>query len=939
MAPTLPGKSSLESIGSVAANFSRTDEEEEQADNIRFAYGCAESEFLLQVFEQAVHDDFIASVKAEKEKAAAEKRKRDEALAPTSTNQTLTSQRPPLPTTLSGSAAKPLSAHPHLGRSPASFDGSPLPALKPIQSHDSISSSGNPPRRPTMAPIATSHQPNTGDALEVGDAVNIPGGMHGTLKFIGEVRGKNGIFAGVELSREYAARGKNDGDVDGTRYFTTSIPGSGVFLPSNKAFKRASPTDSSASFPPTPTTPYLVAPNASNRVESNAQTPPTPLPNRFNKSVTSGRAASPAFRPTSRPSLPRPESPLRKAQNAISTPSGRPSIGKPNFSKSITGTPRYAPSPTPGKVGGTVRGVHGDPGKRPKLTSGSASVRGPKLGRPESRTQSRLGPEAMFDEEADAGAGATGFARAPNGASRPPLRPRRVSGYEDEIQALRDQLAERDKQLDEQAANLADMEKSVTQLQSTLPQSRPELVTRPSRSSGTEEADVAQLRALIREKNDKIAMLTADFDAHRADFRSTIDTLELASAETERVYERKVEDLAQEIRELQDRGEDVESVAQQLKQLEELVQELEEGLEDARRGEAEARGEVEFLRGEVERGRSELRRERDKAAAALKGAGAAVENGGSSREVEQRDDEIRGLKAIIHSLSRDAPDSGSPKPGGPWASRKRNSALNQTDGANEERLSEERQKREQLEREVQELEGLVDRKTYREEELENEIERLRTLNSQQTAPAATSNGHAISSPPSNHAPGRIGQEAMSKWHQSREQKQTAPPPDADSQSIVTDASNLWCEICETPGHDILTCTSMFTNDNGRARNGGGGTHQDSPTAQKTGKDAVKEGLRNLAVSSSPLNQQQHLDHHAYNNDNENDDRPAPLSLSPSPNNNKSATVTTPRQPMPNPMDTEMVAGKASGVIDKEKWCALCERDGHESVDCPFDDAY
>lgn len=81
MAPTLPGKSSLESIGSVAANFSRTDEEEEQADNIRFAYGCAESEFLLQVFEQAVHDDFIASVKAEKEKAAAEKRKRDEGRA------------------------------------------------------------------------------------------------------------------------------------------------------------------------------------------------------------------------------------------------------------------------------------------------------------------------------------------------------------------------------------------------------------------------------------------------------------------------------------------------------------------------------------------------------------------------------------------------------------------------------------------------------------------------------------------------------------------------------------------------------------------------------------------------------------------------------------------------------------------------------------------
>lgn len=51
--------------------------------------------------------------------------------------------------------------------------------------------------------------------LEVGDAVNVPGDMYGVVKFIGTVRGKNGRFVGVELDREFAARGKNDGDVDG----------------------------------------------------------------------------------------------------------------------------------------------------------------------------------------------------------------------------------------------------------------------------------------------------------------------------------------------------------------------------------------------------------------------------------------------------------------------------------------------------------------------------------------------------------------------------------------------------------------------------------------------------------------------------------------------------------------------------------------------------
>ena len=55
--------------------------------------------------------------------------------------------------------------------------------------------------------------------LEVGDAVNVPGDMYGVVKFVGNVRGKTGRFVGVELDREFAARGKNDGDVDGYGFF------------------------------------------------------------------------------------------------------------------------------------------------------------------------------------------------------------------------------------------------------------------------------------------------------------------------------------------------------------------------------------------------------------------------------------------------------------------------------------------------------------------------------------------------------------------------------------------------------------------------------------------------------------------------------------------------------------------------------------------------
>ena len=57
--------------------------------------------------------------------------------------------------------------------------------------------------------------PDEGGEIEVGDQVEVPGGMDGAVKFVGEVRGKNGFFVGVELSKKWAHRGKNDGDAEG----------------------------------------------------------------------------------------------------------------------------------------------------------------------------------------------------------------------------------------------------------------------------------------------------------------------------------------------------------------------------------------------------------------------------------------------------------------------------------------------------------------------------------------------------------------------------------------------------------------------------------------------------------------------------------------------------------------------------------------------------
>ena len=105
------------------------------------------------------------------------------------------------------------------------------------------------------------------DDVQVGDVVNVPGGMHGTVKYLGSVAGKAGRFAGVELSSEHAQRGKNSGDVDGRKYFATSIPGSGIFVPMNNS-KYVTRRSSNISTPTTPgpvsythltlpTTPYV----------------------------------------------------------------------------------------------------------------------------------------------------------------------------------------------------------------------------------------------------------------------------------------------------------------------------------------------------------------------------------------------------------------------------------------------------------------------------------------------------------------------------------------------------------------------------------------------------------------------------------------------------------------------------------------------------------
>lgn len=674
------------------------------------------------------------------------------------------------------------------------------------------------------------------DDVKVGDLVNVPGGMYGTVRYLGTVAGKAGKFAGIELGAEHARRGKNNGDVDGRKYFMTSVPGSGIFVPigNNKYVTKRNT-------PPTPSAPPT--------------TPSRPTVN-FSKSVGPSPSVSRPRVSSRRPSMPRAQSPRTTPQP---------------FKTSLTGL-RTA-SASGARAGPSSSGFR-SPVKTPSRMSDRSS---------------RVSAEDEIPPAPTRGSDAQRLSTSSE-----------VQELKDQIQSLEKQLGDRDKQLAEQSELLTEFQKTMEEL---------------------EGSDALSIRAQLREKNERIIQLTTEFDTHRADFRSTLDTLEVAASETERVYEQRLDELMQQNRELQDRGEDVEVVARQLKQLEELVSELEEGLEDARRGEAEARAEVEFLRGEVERTKLEVKKERD-SAAAIKDAQPAPEGPQPSKELEQKDDEIRGLKAIIHSLSRGDPNF-------PGLQNGLSASFRQ--GHDSERVS-------HLEQRIQEFENMTEKKSYRIEELERELQQLQVNGGGRTRSSTVTKSRPRQSSSSsaninstNHArrlsdrtvvPGDW-EDQRSNGHQyqnyhhrglsdnSRRRLETMHEYDSRSSD---DGNPLWCEICETNGHDILHCTNMLgadakkkeaqsngasdntteekstraqsTHDSATSNHSNSFGSQESGSApQKTGRDAIHDGFKGIGLTSN---------------------------MSP-------------------------VAGKASQVIDESKWCALCERDGHESIDCPFDE--
>ncbi|KAG8958856.1 hypothetical protein FRC00_002241, partial [Tulasnella sp. 408] len=163
---------------------------------------------------------------------------------------------------------------------------------------------------------------------EVGDPVRMENlGMEGTLRFLGEIAGKAGTWAGVELLPGFAGKGKNDGSVAGVHYFTCA-PQCGVFVMPSKL------SLSTVAFPPR--APSVASSRASVSVASGRITPS----GRVTPSSSRGRAAP--VTPVARKSI----SSVKTPVPAMPTPGSRASKYVGMTAKQLSSSKGLSESPT-----------------------------------------------------------------------------------------------------------------------------------------------------------------------------------------------------------------------------------------------------------------------------------------------------------------------------------------------------------------------------------------------------------------------------------------------------------------------------------------------------------------------------------------------------------------------------------------------------------------
>ncbi|KAK9315541.1 hypothetical protein V1524DRAFT_429134 [Lipomyces starkeyi] len=603
---------------------------------------------------------------------------------------------------------------------PSTLSHSPSPARSRMSRSSSVYSR-SPSAAGTMSPRPPSARGFVDEPAEVGvgDLVYVPGGLRGVVLYIGQVAGKNGEFAGVDLLGPDADKGKNNGTVNGVRYFNPSHPTSGIFVPLAKL----------STTPPNTTTP-TGTPRPSSVLSSRAPSRGSSLADRAKSPMKSATATSTGGFQT----------PGRRTSLANMAPSGRTSrtnMNRPSLFFSPPSTSQSVSTPTvPRTSTPTVA-------KR-KSTIGTAPG-----------TASRLSRSSLLAMSADASDDDTESDTVSKQSALDDHFSAEMAALRLELERTSAKLQAKEREFTKQSAILLDMENTLAEFQA--------LSETPKNALSDGEGDIQpptqrelDLRTLLQDKDAKLEALQLELDSKRNEFRDTMETLEQANLASMHVYEAQLEELRSQIQAAN-------GVVGDIQPLETMILELETGLEGARMIEKEVREELEVARITIAEKEQEIKKLKQQLSSVATGTGLVS-------DLSFGGDELR------------------------------------------EELVNEKKEHEKLEQEVANLELLIESKVFREQELEKELVRLREQLSA-----------ALDSLRTEKAQNETLQEQLQ--HRRDILVPALPKAQAVAKAPLKPTSNislngnggygksenkhtggaLWCEICETEGHDIIDC--------------------------------------------------------------------------------------------------------------------------------------
>ncbi|KAK9238901.1 hypothetical protein V1525DRAFT_399822 [Lipomyces kononenkoae] len=596
----------------------------------------------------------------------------------------------------------------------------PSPSPSPARSRMSRASSVY-SRSPSAAGVTSPRPPSARGFVDepaefgVGDLVYVPGGLRGVVLYIGQVAGRSGEFAGVDLLGPDADKGKNNGTVNGVRYFNPSHPTSGIFVP----LAKLSTTPQNTTTPTgTPRPSSVLSSRAPSRGSSHANPAKSPM------------KPAPA---TSTGGL---QTPGRRTSLANAAPSGRTSrtgmnrpslvLSPPSTSQSVS-TPTFSRTSTPTIV-------------NRKSAIGTAP-----------RTASRLSRSNVLAYSAGASDDDNESDIVSKSSALDDQLSTEVAALRLELERTSAKLEAKEEEFSKQSAILLDMQNTLAEFQ-TLSEA-PKNDSDGERDMQHPTQRELDLRTLLQDKDVRLEALQLELDNKRNEFRDTMETLEQANLASMHVYEAQLEELRSQVQAAN-------GVVGDIQPLENMILELETGLEDARMNEKRVRDELDV----------------------------------AHTAIAEKQDEIKTLQERLSSVAAgtDLESFG--------------------DNALREELASEKKEREKLEQEVVQLELIIENKVFREQELDKELVQVREQlsaaldslrnekaqneilqqqlqHSQDMILPAHSKGPAVLKEPlrptSNINLNGNGGYGKSENNHSR--------------------GALWCDICETEGHDIIDC--------------------------------------------------------------------------------------------------------------------------------------